>query len=51
MSQCAECLGEGRILTEKGIPDYTHGGYIKETLSECPGCGGSGEVKDWDDDD
>jgi hypothetical protein len=51
MSQCEECLGEGRVITEVGVPDWTHGGYIREDLVECPGCGGSGEVKDWGDED
>ena len=50
MSQCAECLGEGRVVTETGVANWDHGGFIREGLSECPGCGGSGEVKDWDDD-
>jgi len=51
MSTCPECLGEGRIVTEKGVPDYTHGGYIREDLVECPGCQGSGECMDWGDED
>ena len=51
MSQCEECLGEGRVITEVGVADWTHGGYIREDLVECPGCGGSGEVKDWGDED
>ena len=50
MSQCTECLGEGQVVTETGVADWDHGGFIRESLTDCPECFGSGEVKDWDDD-
>jgi len=49
MSQCQECLGEGRVVTETGVADWSHGGFVRESLTDCPECFGTGEV-DADDD-
>lgn len=49
MSQCAECLGEGRVVTETAVADWDHGGFVRESLTDCPECLGSGEVENDDD--
>ena len=49
MSQCAECLGEGRVVTETGVANWDHGGFIRESLTDCPDCSGSGKVENDDD--
>ncbi len=49
MSQCTECLGEGRVVTETGVADWDHGGFIRESLTDCPDCFGTGEVENDDD--
>jgi len=46
MAVCQECLGEGRVVTETAMADWNHGGYIREELSDCPDCYGSGEGED-----
>jgi|MDTG01.4.fsa_nt_gb DnaJ-class molecular chaperone len=48
MTTCQECLGEGRIVTETAVVDWSHGGYLREELVECPECQGSGEVEDYE---
>ena len=44
MSQCTECLGEGRVVTETNVADWDHGGFVRESLIDCPDCSGTGEV-------
>ena len=45
MSACPECLGEGRVVTETGVANWEHGGFIREGLADCPDCCGTGEVE------
>jgi DnaJ-class molecular chaperone len=45
MGQCQECLGEGKVVIEIAMADWDHGGYIRESLTECPDCSGTGEVE------
>jgi len=45
VSACPECLGEGRVVTETGVADWSHGGFIREGLADCPDCFGTGEVE------
>lgn len=49
MSQCAECLGEGQVVIETAVANWDHGGFIRESLTDCPDCSGSGEVENDDD--
>lgn len=49
MSQCQECLGEGRVVTETAVADWSHGGYVLEGLVDCPDCLGSGEAESQND--
>tara|TARA_R110002020_G_scaffold425412_2_gene634805 strand:- start:1195 stop:1344 length:150 start_codon:yes stop_codon:yes gene_type:complete len=49
MGQCQECLGEGKVVIEIAMADWDHGGFIRESLTECPECYGTGEVEDDDD--
>jgi len=46
--QCLECLGEGQIVTENAVADWDHGGFIRESLTNCPECFGTGEVENDD---
>lgn len=43
--QCPECLGEGSVVTETGVPDWCSGGFLREDLVECPECLGLGFVE------
>jgi len=49
MSACLECFGEGRVVTETGVADWSHGGFVRESLTNCPDCFGTGEVENDDD--
>ena len=46
--QCTECLGEGRVVIETGVADWNHGGYVREELTDCPDCYGTGLESDDD---
>lgn len=49
--ECPCCDGTGWVWAEVAHIDYAHGGEIEEVKADCPECGGSGEVEDWEDEE
>ena len=48
MKTCPECGGEGQCEYEVSVPSPMswRGGWLEDRLLECELCGGSGEIKD-----
>lgn len=52
MEECPECLGDGTVEAEIGVPDFGAplGGELKLVIVECENCNGTGEVESEDED-
>jgi hypothetical protein len=45
---CLQCDGTGQMSCDEEVPDYIHGGYIREIFVTCDACDGCGELEDDD---
>jgi len=43
---CPECYGARYVSYDEAVPDYTHGGHIREVVRLCETCDGAGEIEE-----